>query len=291
MAFAGKSVATWWEDERVYDVVVKLPPLYRSDLTLLASTPVDVRGERFADLASVARIDKTTGPNLINRENVQRRIIVTANVAGRDARSAAEEVDDKLRANVKMPPGYHTELGGEFQSEAEASRIIVGLSALAVLGMAGLLLLAFRSGRDAALVMLNLPLALVGGTLAVRLSGGILSIASLVGFITLFGIATRNGIMLVTHYRHLLADGGTTTQQAVLRGSLDRLVPILMTALTAALALIPIVLAAGEPGNEIQAPMAAVILGGLTSSTLLNLFVIPPLFARFAAQGLRLARA
>jgi CzcA family heavy metal efflux pump len=291
MAFAGQRVGSWWEEERVYDLVAKFPDIYRTDLALLARTPIDVRGERFAELSSVAFIDKTTGPNLINRENVQRRIVVTANVTGRDLRGAAAEVQQKLDAALKMPTGYHLELGGEFESEANASRTILALSLLALVGMAALLYFAFRSVRDAALVLLNLPLALMGGAVAVWLSGGILNVASLVGFITLFGIATRNGIMMITHYRQLMREG-TPMRDAVLVGSLDRLVPILMTAITAGLALVPIVLAAGEPGNEIQAPMAVVILGGLTSSTLLNLLVIPSLFARFtsprvepAAQG------
>ena len=285
MAFLGRKVGLWWEQERVYDVIAKLPDTYRSDLPLLSATPVDVRGERFTELAGIAAIDRTMGPNLINRENVQRRLIVTANVAGRDLRGAATDVLGAVDREVKLPAGYRVELGGAFESEASASRTLLGLSILAVLGMAGLLFIAFRSVRDAALVMVNLPLALVGGAGAVWLGGGVLSIASLVGFITLFGIATRNGIMMVTHYRHLLAVEGMPLREAVIEGSLDRLAPILMTALTAALALIPIVLAAGEPGNEIQAPMAAVILGGLISSTLLNLLVIPPLFARFASDG------
>jgi CzcA family heavy metal efflux pump len=285
-AFVGRPVATWWEGERVYDVVAKFPEAYRKDLNLLSATPVDVRGERFAELGSLAFIDKTTGPNLINRENVQRRIVVTANVSGRDPRGAAEEVQARLSKDVKMPAGYHLELGGEFESEAAAGRTILGLSILALLGMAALLIVAFRSVRDAAIVMFNLPLALVGGSVAVWLGGGVLSIASLVGFITLFGIATRNGIMMLTHIRHLMTEGALSLRDAVVQGSLDRLVPILMTALTAALALIPIVLAAGEPGNEIQAPMAAVILGGLTSATLLNLLVLPALFWRFGtARG------
>jgi CzcA family heavy metal efflux pump len=282
MAFAGTQVGSWWEEERVYPMVAKLPEIYRSDFALLVATPIDVDGRRFAELSSVAHVQKTTGPNLVNRENVERRIVVTANVTGRDLRGAAEEVQRKLGSTLKLPQGYHVELGGEFESEAAASRVIFGLSLVAVLGMALLLFVAFRSVRDAALVMLNLPLALVGGAAAVWAAGGVLSVASLVGFITLFGIAARNGIMMITHYRHLLLFERLTLREAVVQGSVDRLVPILMTALTAALALVPIVLAAGEPGNEIQAPMAAVILGGLTSSTLLNLIVIPPLFARFA---------
>jgi CzcA family heavy metal efflux pump len=281
MAFVGQSIATWWEEERVYNVVAKLPAVYRSDIELLRTTPLDVNGQRFAELGAVAHVDKTMGPNLINRENVQRRIVVTANVVGRDLRGAAQEVQAKLAAAVKLPAGYHVELGGEFESEAAASRTILGLSVLAIAGMAILLFVAFRSLRDAALVMLNLPLALIGGAAAVWLGGGVMSLASLVGFITLFGIATRNGIMLLTHYRQLLTVDRLPLRDAVIQGSVDRLIPILMTALTAGLALIPIVMAAGEPGNEIQAPMAAVILGGLVSSTLLNLVALPALFARF----------
>ncbi|MFS8065254.1 MAG: efflux RND transporter permease subunit [Byssovorax sp.] len=284
-AFVGRKVASFWAGERVYDVVVKMPDPYRADIGLLAAAPIDVGGSRFAELASVAQIDKTMGPNLINRENVQRRIVVTANVAGRDLRGAASAVLAAVNREVKAPAGYHIELGGEFESEAAASRTILGLSAAAIVGMAALLFAAFRSVRDAALVMFNLPLALVGGAVAVWMGGGVLSIASLVGFITLFGIATRNGIMMVTHYRHLLTVERLPLREAVIQGSLDRLAPILMTALTAALALIPIVLATGSPGNEIQAPMSAVILGGLTSSTLLNLLVIPPLFARFGVSS------
>jgi Cu/Ag efflux pump CusA len=284
MAFAGERVGSWWEEDRVYDVVAKLPDVYRTDLALLSTTPLDVRGERFTELSSVAWVDKTTGPNLINRENVQRRIVVTANVTGRDLRGAAAEVQEKLAAGLKLPAGYHLELGGEFESEANASRTMLLLSLVALIGMAALLYFAFRSARDAALVLLNLPLALMGGAIAVGLTGGILNVASLVGFITLFGIATRNGIMMITHYRYLLTTEGLPLREAVIMGSLDRLVPILMTAITAALALVPIVLAAGEPGNEIQAPMAVVILGGLTSSTLLNLLVIPTLFARFTKE-------
>ncbi|MBI4952222.1 MAG: efflux RND transporter permease subunit [Myxococcales bacterium] len=282
MAFVGRKVGAFWQAERVYDVVVRLPEAHVADFARLGATPIDVRGVRFAELAAVASLDKTTGPNLINRENVERRILITANVAGRDLRGAAEDVLAVATQSVPMPPGYHLELGGEFESEAAASRTILVLSLLAIAGILGLLVLAFRSLRDSLLVMLNLPLALVGGGIAVWLGGGVLSIASLVGFITLFGIATRNGIMMVTHYRYLCEVEGLPLREAVIQGSVARLVPILMTALTAALALVPIVLAAGEPGNEIQAPMSAVILGGLASSTLLNLLVLPALFARFA---------
>jgi CzcA family heavy metal efflux pump len=282
MAFVGQPVGTWWENERVYDMVTRLPAVYQSDFDLLAIAPIDVRGERFTELRNVAYLDKTTGPNLINRENTERRIVVTANVMGRDARGAASEVQSRMQQGLPLPAGYHVDLGGEFQAEASASRTILLLSLLAIVGIVALLFVAFRSWTDALLVLFNLPLALVGGTFAVFLGGSILSVASLVGFITLFGIATRNGIMLVTHYRHLLTVEGVPLLEAVIQGSVDRLIPISMTALTAGLALIPIVMATGQPGNEIQAPMAAVILGGLVSSTALNLLVIPTLFARFA---------
>ena len=276
-------MSSWREGDRLYDVVARFPDAHRDDMALFAAAPVDVDGARFAELGSVARIDKTLGPNLINRENVQRRILVTANVSGRDARGAALAIDRRLREGLPLGPGYRLELGGEFEAEASASRTVALLSAVALVGMVALLYAAFRSLRDVALVMVNLPLALVGGVVAVALGGGTLSIASLVGFITLFGIAARNGIMMITHIRQLMSEG-SSVEDAVVHGSLDRLVPILMTALTAALALVPIVLATGEPGNEIQAPMAAVILGGLISSTLLNLLVVPSLFARYGVS-------
>ncbi len=265
MAFVGQKVGVWWENGRVYDVVAKLPDVYRTDFERLAAAPVDVRGERFAELSSVAHVDKTMGPNLINRENVQRRIVVTANVSGRDLRGAAEDVlaaVDRLGEDAAGLPGRARRRVRE--PRPAASRTIVALSVARSPSWAwlALLFLAFRSLRDALLVLFNLPLALVGGAIAVAWGGGVLTIASLVGFITLFGIATRNGIMMITHYRHLLADERVPLRRGRGRqGSVDRLVPILMTALTAALALIPIVLATGEPGNEIQAPMSAVILG------------------------------
>jgi len=289
-ALTGSKVGTYFERGRVYDVVARLPREYASLPDKIALVPVDSGGARFTELGSIASITKTLGPNLINHENGQRRIYVTANVSGRDIRGAAEEVLRVTRDGVPLPPGYRSDLGGQFESEASARRTILILSGVAIFGIVALLFVAFRSLRDALIVLFNLPLALVGGAAAVYLGGGILSIASLVGFITLFGIAARNGIMMVTHYRQLL-DEGEQRREAVLHGSLDRLVPILMTALTAAIALIPIVLAAGEPGNEIQAPMAAVILGGLVSSTLLNLLVIPPLFSRFGSGRRHLLNA
>lgn len=277
-AMVGHPVGQWWEGGRARELVVRYPERYRASPEALASTPIDADGERFTALSQVARVERTLGPNLIQRENAKRRIVVMANVAGRDLRRV---VDDLRAALPELPEGLYVEIGGQAESEEKATRTIAGLSVLAILLMFGLLWAALRSGRDALLVMVNLPLALIGGVLVVALGGGVLSVASLVGFITLFGIATRNGILMVTHYHHLVATEGATRAEAVLRGSEERLVPVLMTALGTALALVPIALAAGEPGNEIQAPMAAVILGGLASSTALVLVVLPVLYLRF----------
>jgi len=284
MSLVGRHVGSFWQGQRPLDVVARFPAPYREDQALLAQLPVDRDAQRYARLDQIARIDKTLGPNLINRENARRRILVTANISGRDLDSVAKEVDDVVRAALDMPPGYHMVLGGEFEQQASASRSIFALSVVAILAIALLLFVAFRSVRDVLLVMVNLPLALVGGVAAVWLGGAVLSVASLVGFITLFGIATRNGIMMVSHYRHLMNKEGLPIQEAVIEGSVNRLLPILMTALTAAIALIPIALASRDPGGEIQGPMAAVILGGLISSTLLNLVVMPPLYARFCGR-------
>ncbi len=283
MSLTGFRVGQFWQDERAIDVVARFPAAYRQDQSLMLQLALDRDAERYTRLDHVARVQKTMGPNLINRENGKRRILVTANVAGRDLLSVATEVDTAVRDAITLPPGYHVALGGEFEQQASASRTIVALSAVAIIAIALLLFMAFRSARDVVLVMINLPLALVGGVAAVWIGGGVLSVASLVGFITLFGIATRNGIMMVSHYHHLIRHEGLPLAEAVVEGSVHRLLPILMTALTAALALIPIASASGDPGGEIQGPMAAVILGGLISSTLLNLIVMPPLFARFGS--------
>ena len=280
-AFLGHTVGQFWEGQRTHDLVVKLPRRFRAGHAALAATPVDARGAVFTPLSQVARVDRSMGPNLINRENVQRRIVVMANVSGRDIRSVIGDVRRRVAARVSFPEGFHVEYGGEFESEARASRTIASLSLLALLAMVGILWIAFGSLRDTLIVMVNLPLSLVGGALIVKATGGVLTVAHLVGFITLFGIATRNGIMIITHYRHLLLQEGASLAEAVSRGSQERLVPVLMTALATGLALVPIALAAGEPGKEIQAPMALVILGGLLTSTTLNMIVVPALYLRF----------
>ena len=228
------------------------------------------------------RFSEDRGPNFVMRENVQRRIVVQSNVSGRDLRSVVNDIQARVGQNVRLPQGYHIEYGGQFESEAQASRQLLWLSLGVVVAIFFILSAAFGSSRDGLLIMLNLPLALIGGVLGVYLAGGVLSVASIVGFITLFGIATRNGIMLVSHIRHLQEHEGVTDfRTAVIRGATERLVPILMTALAAGLALVPIALSAGEPGSEIQAPMAMVIMFGLLSSTALNMIVVPILYERF----------
>jgi Cu/Ag efflux pump CusA len=217
---------------------------------------------------------------------VERKIVVMSNVAGRDLRSVVKDIQDRIKTNVPLPRGYHIKYGGQFESAEAASRTLLLLGSLVVVGIFVLLYAALGSSTDAALVMVNLPLALIGGVAGVYLSGGIITVASIIGFITLFGIATRNGIMLVSHIQHLLREEGVADlRQAVERGAMERLSPILMTALGTGLALVPLALSGGEPGSEIQTPMALVILCGLLSSTALNMVVLPALYFRFATEA------
>jgi Cu/Ag efflux pump CusA len=223
---------------------------------------------------------------MILREGVQRRIVVSSNVAGRDLGSVVADIRDAVAQQVPMPAGYRVEYGGQFESQQSATErlLVLGIAVVAALFM--ILVLAFGRARDALLIMLNLPLALIGGVAGVFLAGGVLSVASMIGFITLFGIATRNGIMLVSHIKHLMdVEGVSDFREAVERGAHERLVPILMTAMAAGLALIPLAMRGGQSGSEIQTPMAIVILCGLTTSTLLNMFVVPTLYLRYG--GLR----
>ena len=268
----------------MFDLVVRFNPASRESLEAIQATMVTTANGAQLPLSALAEVRKDRGPNLVSRESVQRKIVVMANVAGRDLVSVVDDMRAKIDQQIKLPAGYYIEYGGQFESAAEATRVLVLLGIVVIVGIFLLLYLAFRSAGDALLVMLNLPLALIGGVAGMFLAGGILSVATLIGFITLFGIATRNGVMLVAHIRQLFEHEGVTDPvEAVLRGARERLVPILMTALAAGLALVPLALAAGEPGSEIQAPMALVILSGLLSSTLLNMFVVPSLYMRFGA--------
>jgi CzcA family heavy metal efflux pump len=280
-AFAGAVVGTMVEGQRTADLLVRLDDSARANLDALSSTLIDTPSGARVPLKMVAEISRDRGPNTITRENVQRKMVVQANVAGRDLSAVVDDLKTKIGAEVKLPEGYYLVYGGQFESAEEATRTIALLSTFVVMGIFLLLAVAFRSMRNALLTLVNLPLALVGGVAAVALTSGVVSVASLVGFITLFGIATRNGIMMVSHYEHLMTNEGKSLPDAVLQGSLERLAPILMTALSAGLALVPLVLAGHEAGNEIQAPMGVVILGGLLSSTFLNMLVIPVLFLKW----------
>jgi Cu(I)/Ag(I) efflux system membrane protein CusA/SilA len=225
----------------------------------------------------VADIRSSAGPNTISRENVSRKLVVSANVSGRDLRGAVNDIQEIIDEQITLPDDYHIEYGGQFESEQAASQTLMITSIFSILAIYLLLYNQFRSPSQAAVIMLNLPLALIGGVFVIFFTSGVVSIPSIIGFISLFGIATRNGMLLVDRYNDLVA-GGMSVKEAVIHGSLDRLNPIVMTALTSALALIPLALGGALPGNEIQSPMAQVILGGLLSSTLLNGFVIPIIY-------------
>lgn len=283
-AYAGRKVTQVLESQRTYDLIVRYPDEQRESVESVRATLIDTPSGAKVPLGALATIRLDAGPNVVMRENAQRRIVVMANVGGRDLRSVVDDVRAAVTRDVRLPAGYYVVYGGQFESEGEATRTIALLGLFVVAGIFLLLFLAFRSARTALLVMVNLPLALIGGVVAVKLGGGILSVASLVGFITLFGIATRNGIMMVSHYEHLMREEGVPFDEAIERGSLERLSPILMTALCAGLALVPLVIAGDHPGNEIQAPMGVVILGGLLSSTALNMIVLPVLYSRFAGR-------
>lgn len=275
-AYVGKEVSRVLDGQVAFPLAVRYGPDEQRSMEAIRETLIDTPSGARVPLSAIADIREDRGPNFIMREGVQRRIIVQCNVSGRDLVGTVEEIQRKIGESVKLPQGYRIEYGGQFEAERDATRMLLILGSLAVLAMVFLLATAFRSMTDALVILLNLPLALVGGVIGVELSGGVLSVASIIGFITLFGIATRNGIMLISHVRHLLVEEGVTdVHEAVVRGAQERLVPILMTALAAGLALIPIALAKGQPGSEIQAPMAFVILFGLLSSTFLNMIVVP----------------
>ena len=276
----GEVVGQIFEEQRAWDLLVRFPQDARDDLEAIERIRVESPSGVSIPLMQLADIVIDSGPNRISREDVQRKIVIQCNVAERDLRTTVNEIRAAVGQRVQLPDEYYVVYGGQFESEAKASRLVGILSLVAILGVFFLLYVAFSSFRLAVLMMSNLPLALIGGVVAVFLSGGILSIASMVGFITLLGIATRNGILLVSRYENLLKKD-RSLQEAILQGSMDRLNPILMTALTAGLALIPLALTGHRPGNEIQSPLAVVVLGGLISSTFLNMIVLPALCSRF----------
>jgi CzcA family heavy metal efflux pump len=280
-AFLGKTVSRVLEGQRSFDLVVRAEEANRQNLEAVRASLIDTPLGGKVPLALLAEVKKDLGPNTISREDVQRKIVVSSNVAGRDLQSVVRDIQQNVTKNVALPRGYYVEYGGQFESAQEASQTIGLLSLLVIGGIVLLLTAALRSLRDALIILVNLPLALIGGIFGIFLSGGVLSVASLIGLITLFGIAARNGIMMVSHIRHLMEEEGESFEGAVERGALERLSPILMTALCAGLALLPLVLRGGEPGSEILTPMAIVILAGLFSSTALNMIVVPALYLRF----------
>jgi CzcA family heavy metal efflux pump len=291
-ARVGHQVGQVLEGQIAFPLVVRYAMDQSTNLDAVGTTHIQTPDRRQIPLSAVATLQRDRGPNFIMRENVQRRIVVQSNVSGRDLRSVVNDIQARVSEHVRFPQGYRVEYGGQFESEAQASQQLLWLSLGVVIAIFFILTSAFGSSRDAFLIMLNLPLALIGGVVGVYLAGGILSVASIVGFITLFGIATRNGIMVVSHIRHLQEQEGVAdVTAAVVRGAKERLVPVLMTALAAGLALLPIALSAGEPGSEIQAPMAMVIMFGLLSSTALNMLVVPVFYERFGRPVSRVPSA
>ena len=280
VAFQGEEVSLIREGQRAFDLIVRYDDAQRANPEAIGRTLMTTPTGVTVPLSQLADIVPARGPNTISRENVQRKIVISANVAERDVGSAVADLQEGLESGVPLPAEYFVQYGGQFESGQEATRRITILSLFSIIAIFLIMFRTFGSIRTAALLMINLPLALAGGVLAVLYIGGTVNVATLVGFITLFGIAVRNGILLVSRYRDLHA-AGLSLAASIRRGSMERLAPILMTALTAGLALIPLALGIGEPGKEIQAPLAVVVLGGLLTSTFLNMVVVPALFLRF----------
>ena len=273
---AGRTVSRVYEGNRVFDLTVKADDDSRSTIEAIRDMPVDVVGGK-VPFSQIAEIRSAAGPNTINRENVARKIVISANVSDGDLQGAVNRIRKTINDNVPLPEGYHVEYGGQFESAQSATRTLLVTSLMAIIVIFLLLYGQFKDVRQASAVLLNLPLALIGGVFAIFFADGIISIPAIIGFISLFGIATRNGMLLIDRYNEL-RQSGLSLHDAVMRGSLDRLNPILMTALTSALALIPLALGGDLPGNEIQSPMAKVLLGGLLTSTMLNGFIVPVVY-------------
>lgn len=274
---AGKKVSEVYENNLNIDLVLRYNEKSRNSIEAIRNSLIDTYDGNKVPLSFVADVVSVSGPNVINRENVRRKLVVSANVAGRDVGSVVKDIKAQINQNVQLPENYFIKYGGQFESAQTASRLLLITSILAILVIFIILYQEFKSASLAGLVLINLPLALIGGVAAVWMTSNMLSIPAIIGFITLFGIATRNGILLVSRYQHLI-NNGYNLKDTVILGSSDRLNPILMTALASSLALIPLALSGDQPGNEIQSPMAIVILGGLATSTLLNLFVIPSVY-------------
>ena len=273
----GEPVSTVYEGNRAFDLTLKVKGDAKSTMERIGDLMIDTASGAKVPLSYVADVVSSSGPNTIGRENLSRKLVVSCNATNGELSKAVAAIRREVAEHVTLPDNYRIEYGGQFESEERASRTIALVSVFSVLIIFMLLLGEFKSASQSLVVLLNLPLALIGGVMTVYLSGGILSIPAIIGFISLFGIATRNGMLLIDRYNVLRAEGRSVTE-TIVAGSLDRLNPILMTAVTSALALLPLALGGDLPGNEIQSPMAKVILGGLLSSTLLNGFVIPVMY-------------
>lgn len=285
VAFGGEKLTDIYEGQQRYDLVLRLKPDYTETIEGIRSALIDTHNGKKVPLEQVAEVVSVSGPSSISRENVQRKIVISANVAGRDLRGVVNDIRDKIDENIKLPEGYRVEYGGQFESEAKASRTLLITSIIAIVVIFLLLFQEFKNFKLAGIILLNLPLALIGGVFSIYFTSGTLSIPALIGFITLFGIATRNGILLISNYQRLQCKG-LCEYEIVTRGSSDRLNAILMTALTAALALIPLAVRGNLSGNEIQSPMAKVILGGLLTSTLLNIYIVPIVYSALCKRGI-----
>lgn len=275
VCLAGEAVSQVYEKGKSFDLTVRVKDDLRDEMEKIRNLMIDTGDGQKIPLNYVAEIRSAMGPNTISRENVKRKIVISTNVADRDLRSVVNDIQAQVDAQIKLPEGYHIEYGGQFESEQAASRTLALTSFMSIVVIFLLLYHEFRSVKESAIILINLPLALIGGVFALLITTGEVSIPAIIGFISLFGIATRNGMLLISHYNHLQQEEGYGVYDSVIRGSLDRLNPILMTALSSALALIPLALSGDLPGNEIQSPMAKVILGGLLTSTFLNGFIIP----------------
>ena len=282
----GEVVSQVYEKGRSFNLIVRSTEDNRSTMERIRNLMIDDAQGNKVPFSYVADIRSSMGPNTINRENVKRKIVISANASGRDMRSVVNDIRSRIDEKVKLPEGYHIEYGGQFESEESASRVLLLTSFISIVVIFLLLYFQFRNAAQSGVILLNLPLALIGGVFALLLTTGEISIPAIIGFISLFGIATRNGMLLISHY-NTLREEGLSLRESILHGSLDRLNPILMTALSSTLALIPLALRGDLPGNEIQSPMAKVILGGLLTSTFLNAFIIPIIYEWMNRKSVR----
>ena len=285
-SFGSEKLGDIYEGVRKFDLVLKLNRDYTESIDGIRSALIDTEGGKKIPLEQVADIVSVSGPSTISRENVQRKIVISGNIAGRDLRSVVQDIQYRINEDIELPEGYRIEYGGQFENEAKASKTLMLTSIFAILLIYLILYKEFENFKLAGIILLNLPLALIGGVFSIYFTSGVLSIPAIIGFITLFGIATRNGILLISNYQKLQHQG-VSLYETIVKGSSDRLNAILMTALTASLALIPLAFQGDLPGNEIQSPMAKVILGGLLTSTLLNIFIVPIIYSTLNNNGIK----